>query len=230
MKSWSLLGLALITAVGSLLAGCGGSMFRSTKVINDPLALNGRYAEVNTVLGGDALTRQLNAETPRPPSDPSQALLVYSFGNSVNLAQYEGMETLTLSQGINLRFTFTPNSGMPAVITLRNVVLRLWLRVADKDSQDIPRSAMPIELNYNGTLTIERQTDGSYTAQNTLPFSVRIDKAEGWHLLNVLASGAENTLTADLSFTAETSSANVPPNATTKLRVEFGAGNAHIEW
>lgn len=227
MKSWYLLGAALTAAVGTLVAGCGGSIFRSAKTIEDPLALSGRYAEVNMVLGGDALTRQFSVNTPRPPSNPDEALLSYSFGNNVNLAQYEGMETLVFRQGVRLRFTFTPNTGMPGVITLRNVSLRLWLRLTDKDSQDITRFAKPL-LTYNGTLTIERQTDGSYLAQE-IPFSVQTNKADGWYLLNILASGTDNTLTADLSFAAETSSANVPTGTTAELAVEFVAGSIYAQ-
>lgn len=230
MKPWGLLGVALATTVGLSIAGCGGSMFRSAKTINDPLALSGRSAEVSVALGGDALTRQFSAETPRPPSNPSEALLTYSFGNNINLAQYEGMETLSINQGVRLRFTFTPNTGMPGVITLRNVSLRLWLRLTDRDSQDIARSAIPVELAYNGLLTIERQTDGSYLSQNVIPFSIPTDKADGWYLLNILASGSDNTLSADLSFAAETSSANVPTGAAARLTVEFDAGSAYVQW
>ncbi|GIV17400.1 MAG: hypothetical protein KatS3mg022_2835 [Armatimonadota bacterium] len=230
MKLRGLLGIALASTVGLSMAGCGGSMFRSAKTINDPLALSGRSAGVSVVLGGDALTRQFSAETPRPPSNPSEALLTYSFGNNINLAQYEGMETLSISQGVRLRFTFTPNTGMPGVITLRNVSLRLWLWLTDKDSQDVARSALPIELAYNGTLTIERQTDGSYLSQNVIPFSVRTDKADGWQLLNILASGTENTLTVDLSFTAETGSSNIPANAAARLSVDFETSSAYIQW
>ncbi|MDW8289526.1 MAG: hypothetical protein RMM06_02290 [Armatimonadota bacterium] len=205
-------------------------MFRSAKTINDPLALSGRSAQVNVVLSGDALTRQFLAETPRPPSDPSQALLAYSFGNNIDLAQYEGMETAVFSQDIRLRFTFAPNTGMPGTIILRNVSLRLWLRLTDRDEGDTPRSAPPLELVYNGTLTVERQTDGSYIVKNLSPFSVRMGKTDGWRLLHLLASGAENTLTADLSFSAETTFTNVPANTTVRLTVEFGAGSIYTQW
>lgn len=230
MKVRSLLSLLLSAAVGTLIVGCGGSMFRSTKTIHDPLALGGREGTVNIALDGDALTRQFSAETPRPPSEPSQALLYYSFGNNIDLAQYEGMAKLSLNQAVRLRFTFTPNSGMPGVIALRNASLRLWLRTGDRDSQDTPRSAQPVELVYTGDLTIERQTDGSYLTRESIPFSAQMDKASGSYLLNILASGSDNTLTADLSFTAETSSTNVAPNATARLSIEFQAGSAYIQW
>lgn len=230
MKYRRLLSAALAASFVMFIVGCGGSMFRSAKTIEDPLALSGRFAEVSAVLGGDALTRQFSVETPRPPSDPSEALLVYQFGNNVNIAQYEGMETLTLNQGVRLRFTFAPNNGMPGVIVLRNVSMRLWLRLTDRDSEDIPRAATPFALTYSGTLTLERQTDGTYITNKVIPFSVQTDKADGWHLLNILGSGYENTLTVDLSFAGETNSSIIPEGATAKLNVHFEASSAHVRW
>lgn len=234
MNHWRLYGAISAAAVALFLAGCGGSIFRSTKVINDPLTLSGRLASVDVGLTGDALAVQFIVDTPVDPTDPTQAMLTYSFGNTVTgdapLQPYEGMESLDLRQKVRIRFQFTPNSGMPNEFTLRNVNLRIWLRLKDTDTGGASRSLAPIEMFYSGTLTLKRQVDGSYQPDNDMAFTVSMNKQEGWSLLNLLASGDANTVVAALSLRAETSSTNVPSGAAVRLTVEFAEGSARVLW
>lgn len=234
MKHWRRCGAVSAVVLALFLAGCGGGIFRSSKTINDPLALNGRSATVDAVHTGDALTRLFTVDPPANPTDPAQALLAYSFGNMVSsgspLQPYEGMESLDLSQKVRIRFQFTPNTGMPNDLILRNVNLQIVLRLKDTASQGGSRSFTPIQLSYSGTLVLKRQIDGTYLPDSELSFTLPMDKQDGWSLLNILASGSENTLLVALSLNAETSSTNVPSGAAVRLTVEFAEGSARVLW
>ncbi|MEJ5252053.1 MAG: hypothetical protein HPY54_07090 [Chthonomonadetes bacterium] len=234
MNHWRLYGAISVAAVALFLAGCGGSIFRSTKVINDPLTLRGRSASVDVGLTGDALACEFTVDTPVDPADPAQAMLSYDFGNTLigdaPLQPYEGMESLDLSQKVRIRFQFTPNTSMPNEFTLRNVNLRIWLRLKDTDAEGASRSLTPIQMSYSGTLTLKRQVDGSYQPDGDMAFTISMNKQEGWSLLNLLASGDANTAVVALSLRAETSSTNVPPGATARLTVEFAEGSARVLW
>lgn len=234
MNHWRRCGAVSTVVLALFLAGCGGGIFRSSKTINDPLALNGRSATIDVVHTGDALTRQFTVDPPANPTDPAQALLAYTFGNMVSsgspLQPYEGMESLDFSQKVRLRFQFTPNTGMPDDLVLRNVNLQILLRLKDTAPQGGSRFLTPVEFSYSGTLVLKRQVDGSYLPSNELTFIIPMDKQAGWSLLNILASGSENTLLAALSLNAETSSTNVPSGATARLTVEFAEGSARVLW
>jgi len=221
MSRWRAYFLGIMGLGGLLLTGCGGSMFRSAKTIADPLALNGRRAQASVSIGGDALTASLSA----------QGNGEYSFGNSIaSLAPYEGLESLTLRQNIRLRLEFNPNSNMPASVTLRNVSLHIRLRISDSDSGGNAREYPILRSNYNGTLTLARQTDGSYVAKDPLPLSSRLRKSEAETLLAILAGGTANVMSIEANLQAETARANIENVISVTLSITFDNGSAYIEW
>mgnify|MGYP001117280847 CR=1 FL=1 len=222
MGAWRTYSLAVVALGGLLLTACGGSMFRSAKTISDPLALNGRLAQSDTSIGGDALTASLSAS----------GSAEYSFGNTIaSVAPYAGLESMTLSQRIRVRLQFEPNAGMPGSISLRNVSLSAQLRVSDTDDAGTPRQSTTIPLNYRDTLTLARQADGSYLTDATIPFSVKLSKSEAEGLLAILASGKENTMSIQMQWQAETRRANIPNGARVTLTVEFdNNSSAYVEW
>jgi hypothetical protein len=221
MSAWRTYSLAVVALGGLLLTACGGSMFRSAKTIADPLALNGRLAPADTNIGGDALTASLSAS----------GSAEYSFGNTIgSVAPYEGLESVTLSQSVRLRLVCEPNASMPGSINLRNVSLGVRLRLADSDTSGASRQFSAIQLNYGGTLTLTRQTDGSYVTNTTLPFSTKLGKSEGETLLAILAGGEGNTMRVEMELQAETARANIPNGATMTLIIEFDNSSAYVEW
>ncbi len=221
MSAWRTYSLAVVAVGGLILTGCGGSMFRSAKIIADPLALNGRIAEAATTVGGDSLTASLSA----------QGNLEYSFGNPVaSAAPYEGLESVTLSQSVRLRLVCEPNASMPGSITLRNVSMGVRLRIADSDTSGVSRQFPTIQLNYSGTLTLTREADGSYVANVALPFSTKLGKSEGETLLAILAGGEGNTMSVEAELRAETARNNMPDGATVTLFIQFDNSSAYVEW
>lgn len=224
------LGFVLVAGLTLLIAGCGGSDFGAKKTIHDPFSTSGRFSQISLAVGGDALVRSFVADTPRPPATPAQAFLTYSFGNTVDPGQYAGLDSVKVNQTVLLRFSFSPNVLLPSTINLRSVMLRMWLRVEDVTEDATPRQSRTVEMVYNGSLTLERDVDGTYVARPNLLFSTDVGREAGAFLLNMLGTGSANTVVIDLSFRAETSSATVPINTIAQMSVHFLNSNAEVQW
>lgn len=219
VRRWCSYAGLLVASGVVLLAGCGGGVFSTSKTLTDPLGLQGRSANMNVQTAVDGLTTQLSAN--------QQGALKFSLNNlSTSGSPYEGMSTMEISQKASLTFSINSSGVLPSTFTLRDVDLR----VVVKASEGTTRISPPVEFRYTGFLTLVRQPDGSYRVQENLSFLDELDRYDGSALITILTTGSANTITADVSFAANTSSPNIPSGSTVSLILQFGDSNALVKW
>lgn len=202
-----------------VLVGCGGGIFSTSKTLTNPLGLQGRGISVGTQVSVDELTTRLTA-------DQQGALQVTLNDQSTTGNPYEGLSTVKISQQASLFFSIVSGSILPTTIVLRNVDLRVVVRASEGSSRTSP----PIEFRYAGFLTLDRQADGRYKAREGLTFQSELDRFDGSALITILITGGANTVTADVSFAADTSSPNIPAGSTVSFTLLFGDGDAVVRW
>lgn len=209
-----------IVGVGAL-SGCGGVVLGTSKTISDPFGLLDRSADMDTPISGDGLTTHLTASGTLQSTLNDQA----SSGNP--LTPYEGMSRMEISQKAKMVFSINSAGALPPTFTLRDVDLRVTIRASDGGGT---RTSAPIEFAYTGFLTLDRQPDGRYTVRENLSFQNSLDRFDGSSLIAILVSGGVNTITASISFAADTSSPNVPSGTTIVTTLQFEEGSATIRW
>jgi hypothetical protein len=220
MSRWHVCrGFSAMAGILLLLAGCGGGLLSTSKTLPNPLGLQGRSANVNAQVVVDGLTARLSAD--------QRSTLQFTLNDLATSGNpYEGMSSIELSQQMSLLFSISSGSVLPATFTLRNVDLRVVVRASEGTSRISPL----VEFRYTGFLTLDRQSDGSYRVRESLSLQSELDRFDGFALISILIAGGTNTVTADVSFTAETSSPNLPSGSTVSLILQFGTSSAHIKW
>lgn len=219
MKSQQLHPALLLVAGIAVLAGCGGGVFSTSKTWINPLGLQSRSVNMIAQVTVDGLTTHLVAD--------QQNALQFTLNDQTTAGNpYEGMSTMGISQRAILTFFVSSSGTLPSTFTLRDVDLRIAVRASEGSSRTSPL----VEFRYAGFLTLDRQPDGSYRARENLSFLSELDRFDGSALITILIAGGANTVTADISFTADTSSPNIPPGSTVSFTLQFGDGNAVVRW
>lgn len=219
MKLLHLQPAILLVAGIAVLVGCGGGVFGTSKTWIDPLGLQGRSANMSTQVTVDGLTTHLAAD--------QQNALRFTLNDQTTTGNpYEGMSTMEISQQVSLLFSIEAAGTLPTTFTLRDVDLRVVVRTSEGSSRTSP----PIEFRYTGFLTLDRQADGSYKARESLLLRSELDRFDGSSLIAILIAGGANTVTSDVSFTADTSSPNIPSGSTVSFTLQFGNSNAVVRW
>ncbi|MGQ9486556.1 MAG: hypothetical protein ACUVTY_05280 [Armatimonadota bacterium] len=209
-----------IVGVGAL-GGCGGVVLGTSKTISNPFGLLGRSADMDTSISGDGLTMHLTA------TGTLQFTLNDQTSSGNPLAPFEGMSRMEISQKAKLVFSINSAGTLPSTFTLRNVNLRVTVHASDGGGT---HTSAPIEFTYTGFLTLDRQPGGRYTVRENLSFQNSLDRFDGSSLIAILVSGGVNTITANISFAADTSSPNVPSGTMTTTSLQFGEGSATVRW
>lgn len=219
MKRWRAYAGLLVASGVVLLVGCGGGVFNTSKTLTDPLGLQGKSVNMNAQTAVDGLTTQLSAN--------QQGALQFSLNNlSTSGKLYEGMSTMEISQKVSLTFSINSSGVLPSNIILRDVDLRVVVKASEGTTSISP----PVEFRYTGFLTLVRQPDGSYRVQENLSFLDELDRFDGSALISILTTGGANTITADISFAANTNSPNIPSGSTVSFTLQFGDSNALVKW
>lgn len=219
MKQWCGAAGVLVVLGIVFLVGCGGGVFSTSKTLTDPLGLQGKSANMDAEVAVDGLTTQISAS--------QQDALRFTLNNLTTPSSfYEGMSTMEVSQRATLTLSVASSSALPSTLVLRDVDLRVVVRASEGTSRTSP----PVEFRYTGFLTLDRQPDGSYRARENLSFADELDRFDGSALIAILVGGSANTVTADISFTANTSSPNIPSGSTVSFTLQFGDGKAVVRW
>ncbi len=205
-------------AVLSTLAGCGGVVLSTSKQMLNPLGLQGRSASADAVLTVSGLTTRITA-------DRQNALQFTLSDQTVSGNPYEGMSQMEITQRAVVLMSVASSGSLPSTITLRDVNLNAVVHVSEGT-----RTSTPVQFRYAGFLTLDRQPDGSYKAREPLVLSHTLDRFEGSALIAMLISGGANTVTCGLTFTADTSSPNIPEGSAVRVTLQFDAGNATVRW
>lgn len=215
--------VAIALAIVSVmtLVSCGGVILGTSKTLSEPLGLQGRSANMDTSVSVNGLTTHLTA------SGTLQFTLSDQASSGDPLAPYEGMSRMEVVQKMGLVFSISSTGALPTTFTLRDVSLRIAVRVSDSGGG---RTSPQVEFTYSGFLTLDRQSDGTYRARESLLLSSSLDRFDGSNLIAILVSGGANTVTASMSFSADTSSPNIPSGATVITMLQFDEGSATIRW
>lgn len=217
MRWLYLVAVALTAASVGTLVGCGGVVLGTSKMLAEPLGLQGRSADANAVVSVDGLTTHLSAS----------GALQFAIEDRTSSESYEGLSRVELAQNASLLFSIVPDGALPATFTLRNVNLRIIVRVAESGGTPV---APPVEFTYTGSLTLDRQSDGRYKARESLLLQRSLDRFDGSSLIAILGSGGVNTVSVNIFLTADTSSPNIPSGATVSMSLQFGEGSATVRW
>jgi len=187
--------------------------------MSNPLGLQGRSLNANAQVILDGLTARFSVQR--------QGILQFTLDDIESPGNpYEGMSRMEITQQARLLLSINSSSVPPATFILRNVDLRIVVRASEGTS----RASPPVELRYTGLLTLDRQPDGSYLAREALSLRSDLDRFDGSALIAILTAGSDNTVTADVFLTAETSSPNIPSDSTVSFTLQLGNSSALVRW
>ncbi|MCS6831265.1 MAG: hypothetical protein RMM08_06480 [Armatimonadota bacterium] len=219
MKRWSRHASLLVMWGVMFIVGCGGGVFSTSKTLVDPFGLRGRSVNMNSQVNVDGLTTRLAA-------DQRDALQFTLSDQSTAGNPYAGMSSMEVLQQATLTFFISSGGNVPSTFTLRDVHLRVTIQASESSSRNSP----PIEFQYTGFLTLERQTDGSYRTRESLSFLDELDRFDGSALIAILTAGGTNTITVHISLTASASSPNIPSGSTVSFTLRFDDSSAIVRW